>query len=695
MKFTIAHIFCGIGGKGMGAAAAVGTFGDVSATFETIGGIDLDPLACRDFEQLVGAPALCADIFDLEPADLIRFFGPVAPDVFMLSPPCKGFSALLSATKAKTAKYQRMNQLMERALFLICATWPTPPKLIFVENVPRIVSRGAETLRRSVAIGEAHDYAIVQGTHDCGELGGLAQHRMRFFMLWRHRPQMPQCVYQPTKHRVRACGEVLGPMPMPGDLELGGPMHALPNLSWRNWLRLAQIPAGGDWRDLPGTLAEGQPRREKFRRDPVTSWADPAETVTGPGGSASTNVADPRFGNVDRVSGWDEPVGTVTSKAPPSSGGPAIADPRIALGCTPRRDAYGVLDFGEPSPAVTGAHGIDNARAAVADPRFTLAPNEGRHWNKYALTSWEGPAPTVIGAVQVGSGAPSVADPRFGHVDRVTAWSDPVGTITSSPAPSSGAAAVADPRWGGGRYGVSAWDQPAATVTGESLPSNGANAVADPRIADALALTGERRNDDLGVLGWVDPAATVTADARPRKGRFAVADPRFDEGRRKNWQHVAGVTAWTEPAPTVTAGAKIHAGAFQVADPRIDASRYRILTLEEALHLELPLDKPPPFIPLIVAEDGTWHRPLTTLELAVLQSFPAVIDGKPLVLAMRPGARSGHTRWREGVGNAVPPLAALGIAKQLLRALVVAALRAFELSSNDIWVAPEQRALVV
>lgn len=568
--FRIAHIFCGIGGKGLGAARAIARHGDIEAHFETIGGIDFDAQACKDFEMLVGAPALCADVHELEPADLLRFFGPVAPDAIMMSPPCKGFSGLLSAKRAKEPHYQRMNQLMERALFLVLSTWATPPKLIFVENVPRIASRGKDTVRRCVAMGHAHGYAIAEGTHDCGELGGLAQHRRRYFQLWRHREQMPHVVYEPAKQRVRACGEVLGPLPMPGDIDAGGPMHKVPNLSWRNWLRLAHIPAGGDWRDLPGVLAEGQPRREKFRRDPVTAWDATAETVTGPGGSASTNVADPRFGHVQRVTEWSEPVGTITRSPAPSSGA-----------------------------------------AAVADPRVSLPENEGRHWNKYAVGNWKEPAQTVIGAVQVGSGAPSVADPR----------------------------------WGGGRFGVTDWNEAAATVAGESLPNN---------------------------------------------GKYSVADPRFADGKKKNWQQVAGVTAWTEAAPTVTSGAKIHAGAFQVADPRISTHpRYRIMTLAEAVALDLPLDRPPPFIPIIIAADGTWHRPLTTLELAVLQSFPVLFNGAPLVLA-----GTSHTRWREAIGNAVPPDAAEKIAEQLLRSLLLSVLGVFTLDNNEVWVAPQKEALV-
>lgn len=605
--FRVLQVFCGLGGKGLGAKDARAVFGDASARFETIGGIDIDAQACRDFEVLVGAPTLCIDIHELEPAQLRAFVGDEAPDAVMMSPPCKGFSGLLSAKRAKEPKYERMNTLMLRALFLLCETWERPPSLIFVENVPRITSRGKKMLRQCRALLEGAGYAIAEGNHDCGELGGLAQHRRRYFLLARQRAAVPQLVYQPRKLRVRACGEVLGPLPMPGDVEAAGPMHSVPRLSWRNWLRLALIPAGGDWRDLPGVLVDGEKRREKFRRAPVTGWAAPAETVTGPGGSAAA----------------------------------AVADPRVALTCEPRSGAYGVLDFDRPSDTVTAAMGVDNARAAVADP-------------------------------------------RFGHVDRVTSWDGPVGTITRSPAPSSGAGAVADPRRGGGRLGVTPWDAPSSTVTGEAYPSTGPHSVADPRIGVDGAYRGV-----LGVSGWGEPASTVTGNGRPQGGRFSAADPRFADGKKKNWQRVAGVTAWTEAAPTVTSGAKIHAGAFQVADPRCAAAGlYRILTLAEALALDLPLDKAPPWIPVIIAADGTWHRPLTTLEIAVLQSLPERIDGAPLVLA-----GTSHTRWREAIGNAVPPAAALAIAEQLLQALLLSSLGAFALSNEEVWVAPMREGL--
>lgn len=708
--FTVGHIFCGIGGKALGAAAAVAAFGDATARFETVGGIDVDPLACRDFEALTGAPALCADVHELQPADLRRFFGRRAPDLIMMSPPCKGFSGLLSAKLAATERYQRMNTLMERALFLMCSTWKVGPKLAFVENVPRIQSRGRDTIRRCVEMGRAHGYSIAEGTHDCGELGGLAQHRRRYFHLWRHRGQLPQVVYEPGKLRVRACGEVLGPLPMPGDTVAGGPMHKVPNLSWRNWVRLALIPAGGDWRDLPGALADGEQRREKFRRAPVTSWQAPAETVTGPGGSQAANVADQRFGHVDRVTPWDEPAGTVTRSPAPSSGGGAVADPRDWFSNVLR-----VGEWSEPSGVVTGAARVSGGAIAVADPRLAdqlkLGDNPGRHWNKFAVVGWDDPAHTVTGTdTRVGSGAPSVADPRWGVAEPVTGESPPCepGCWCHGPLANALDLGENDARHKN-KFGVRGWDQSAHTVTSTTNPGGGAMSVADPRWGGGR----------LGVTPWSTPSGTVAGESLPNNGRFSVADP------RPPWQHVAGVTPWTEPAPVVTGGAKIHAGAFQVADPRVQewlsraevldwlafgktmrAGLYGVLSWQEASDTiagnftidngraavadpRLDPNRPPPFTPIIVAADGTWHRPLTTLELAALQGFPTTIDGKPLVLA-----GNSHTRWRERIGNAVPPPAARAIGEQLLRALLIAKLGAFALGSTPVWVAPSARAVV-
>lgn len=555
--FTVAHLYGGVGGGALGTAASSARFGSHEATFRTVGSVDFDRQSCDDFETLVGSPAVCRDVHEMSTADLRHAWGNRAPDVVVLSPPCKGFSALLSAARAADAKYERMNSLLTRGLFLLTETWDEPPAIIFVENVPRIASRGAAMLRQVRGLLEARGYAVTaDAQHNCGELGGLAQNRQRWFLVARCRRRVPQFVYQPPKQRVRACGEVIGPMPAPGDVEAGGPMHALPKISWRNWVRLSVIPAGGDWRDLPGVVAHGKKRREVHRRAAVGDWQEPAATVVGSGGAGVENVADPRYTNIMQVAKWDEPTRTVIGASRLGSGALSVADPR----------------------------GLELGRTGAGSGSFKGRPG------LFGVTDWRAPAPTVTGSSKVsGSNSP---------------------------------AAVADPRdWGGGPYGVADWGAASSTVTAESRPSNGKFSVADPRLG-----------------------------CEPRAGAYRVL-------------------SWDEAAATITGSLNIDNGAAAIADPRIDP------------------DRPPPFTPLIIAADGTWHRPLTTLELAALQGLPLVHCGRPLKLA-----GSSHTRWREAIGNLIPPPSARAVGDQLLLALLVSKLGAWTMSPNEIWVAPEEEA---
>src|SRR6185295_1083455 len=322
------------GGSGSGARgfldAAITLPGlGVSARFECVGGVDLDPLACADFEYLTGTPELCSDVEALTPADLRQRFGARAPHCVFLSPPCKGASGLLSAAKSRTSKYERMNELALVWTRLMLQAWAgDPPPLVLLENVPRLKTRAAKMLREVRRLLRGAGYVLTDGFHDCGELGGLAQRRRRYLLVARHPRRCPPVLYQPPKRRVRGCGEVLGELPVPGtvDARAFGKMHELPRLRWLNWVRLSLIPAGGDWRDLEGVLAEGQARREAFKRHAVEGWGEPTGTVGGSGSNGVANVADPRIadlrpdGNLRNsaswgggrlgITGWQEPAGT-------------------------------------------------------------------------------------------------------------------------------------------------------------------------------------------------------------------------------------------------------------------------------------------------------------------------------------------------------------------------------------------------
>jgi site-specific DNA-cytosine methylase len=124
-----------------------------------------------------------------------------------------------------------------------------------------------------------------------------------------------------------------------------------------------------------------------------------------------------------------------------------------------------------------------------------------------------------------------------------------------------------------------------------------------------------------------------------------------------------GIMKWDEAGKTVTS-ASIYSGTAAVADPKIPKEN------ENGVWI-------------IISMDGTWHRPLTTLELAVLQGLPTHIEGQPLKLAGK-----SDSDWRERIGNMVPVQAAQAIGETMLRAMLPQLKNEFTLGWTPIWVRP-------
>src|SRR3546814_19498001 len=80
-------------------------------------------------------------------------FGRETPDVLFLSAPCKGFSGLLASIHAATDKYQALNGLTLRGIWLTLEAYKDSPiPIILFENVPRIRSRGRKLLDQIIAL---------------------------------------------------------------------------------------------------------------------------------------------------------------------------------------------------------------------------------------------------------------------------------------------------------------------------------------------------------------------------------------------------------------------------------------------------------------------------------------------------------------------------------------------------------------
>lgn len=705
------HLFCGLGGGARGFNRGQARVGSLVAKFRCLGGIDNDAAAIRDFGRLAKTPGTVLDLFSqqqyidfhgkLPPGDwreataddIRRAAGGERPHIVFLSPPCKGLSGLLAESLSKTRKYVALNGLTVRGVRLMLEAWgDDPPELVVLENVPRIATRGRPLLDQICQMLRAAGYEVAESKHNCGEIGGLGQSRERFLLVARHAAKVPPLMYEPAKRRLRGVGEVIGQLPIPGDLR-AGPMHRVPMLAWKTWVRLAFVKAGADWRCLNELAVEDGVLRDfaivpdgHWRDDimGVLGWQQTCPTVTGNAGPTTGrySVADPRTFNSREGTGylgvhaWDRPMGTVTGRSKPGTGAFCVGDPRDVGGA--HNGSLGVIGWDQASGTVAGATSPTNGRYAVADPR---RDEDRAAFGQYGVKGWGETSQTVISKAAPGAGNFSVADirvedasPRFENVYRIVERNAGLDDRV-----------VDDPRGPNGchtTYKVTHFEDAAGTVIAASTTGQGAFAVADPRPGYG---PGTHQNI-LHVNEWDRRSKTVHGGTHPAGGALSVADPRPVglNARRDHYQTAGhyGVVPWTAPTGAVSAHPKNNNGAWSVADPRdaVGDHMQALPTADDRL------------VAVIRALDGTWHRPFTTLELAALQSLVDLDELDPC-LSLDGVSDSAH---RERIGNAVPPDAAQAIAGVMGRVLLQAwSGQSFQLSNEPIWVRPVAVALSV
>lgn len=483
------HFCCGLGGGAKGFNRARSVVGNMLGTWECIGGVDVDPVGLRDFERLAGVPGTQMDLFTRD--QYIRFHGKVPPagwreataedirraagnqrpDAIFISSPCKGASGLLSEKMSLTPKYQALNELTLRCIWLMGEAWPDDPvPLIVFENVPRLATRGRHLLDQINKLLSHYGYASAETTHDCGVIGGLAQSRKRFLLVARHIEKVPPFLYEPEKKTLKSVGSILGRMPMAGDIEAAGPMHRVPALQWKTWVRLALVKAGKDWRSLNDFAVE-----DGYLRDFV--------------------IVPEAFGGYLGVNKWDDSMGVVAGRSSPTNGAFSVADPRARAGAL-QYQQYGVRRWDETSGAVIGVKSPGQGTFSVADPR----PAGIRHNNVYRVCKMDGPAGTVTGGQSPSAGGQCIADPR--------------------------------PNWKrhSNNLAVMGWDRHSSTViAGGKGVQGGQLSIADPRVLNRGKGDAYLTGGHYGVVDWNGQAGAVSASARQDNGRWSVADPRLPE----------------------------------------------------------------------------------------------------------------------------------------------------------------------
>ena len=285
---------------------------------------------------------------------------------------------------------------------------------------------------------------------------------------------------------------------------------------------------------------------------------------------------------------------------------------------------------------------------------YLLVPE--MHRGALGVHSMQDSAGVIAGRSYPLNGAFSVADPRFdpsaawkdGQAYGVRRWEASTGAIAGQQGPGQGAYSVADPRHHGpakhsNEFRIVRYEDTARAVTGAHGTGNASQTRARVGIGTATTSklwigSGQRVRLSPAVRACrADGCPSLThAGTGPRAGDHYLTAGHY------------GVAAWDKHVGAVSASACHDNGSWSVADPRA---------------LPAANDK---LVCRIISEDGTWHRPFTTLELAALQSIydpddyaEAEANGEPF--QMDGTSDSAH---RERIGNAVPRKAAKAMAEK-------------------------------
>lgn len=530
---TILHLFGAVGGSGRGFTRVRVEVAGMNGRWECLGSMDIDAKANRVFARRVGVPAIDIDFADRSqyiaingreppadwreatPDDIRRACRGRRPDCVFLSAPCKGFSGLLPESKSANPKYQAMNGLAQRALWLLLEAFRDDPvPMILFENVPRLITRGRHFADQLLNMLSFFGYVSRETVHDCGELGGLGQTRKRCLIVARHPDKVPNFLYEPPRRPLRSVGDVIGRMWLPGD-PLAGVLHRVPRLQWKTWVRLAFVEAGSDWRSLNRLAVENGQLRDFL-------------------------IVPEMHNGGYGVRQWADTCGTVQSESRPSNGAFSVADPRFAQSdAWNDGHAYGVKRFDQASATVTAKLAPGSGYGSVADPRCPAT----KHNNCFRIVRWDGAAGTITAGAGPSAGGQGVADPRhhgplFGKLH--------VGSF-----------GVADPRsatgFGGkGKYRVTGFDETAGTVISASTTGQGAFVVADPRAGMAGDREAYLTGGHYGVVPWADSAGAISASACHDNGRWSVADPRMPLADDKMVAYIRALDeTWHRPFTTL------------------------------------------------------------------------------------------------------------------------------------------------
>lgn len=262
-KLTVLDLFCGCGGL---------SHGFLEAGYDVVAGIDhwQDALDTFAFNH-TNSKAIKADLFNTSPSQIAKQIETTNIDVIVGGPPCQGFSIA-----GKRLIDDERNQLYKSFVEFVAYF---KPKAFIMENVPNIISMGKGTVKDEIIedftnLGYTVTYKILLASEF-----GVPQNRRRAFFVGLKKQDSQNTIFEfpnPTTDIPITCEQAISDLPNESVID-GENYPIKPQSDYQKLMRkdstvlhnhqatvhtdktvsiIAQVPDGGNYKDLPEHLQE-------------------------------------------------------------------------------------------------------------------------------------------------------------------------------------------------------------------------------------------------------------------------------------------------------------------------------------------------------------------------------------------------------------------------------------------------------
>lgn len=241
MTYRALDLFCGAGGMSLGLEAA---------GFELVAAVDNWAPAAESYRQNFQHTLLEKDISSFGLPDLhSASIDPGSVDVVVGGPPCQGFSI----QRIGKNEDDRNNLVLQFARIVA----EVSPKAFVMENVPGLLGkRGIHLSTELMELFSRAGYDVNKRILDAASYG-VPQYRRRVFFVGTRRDLGINYAFPVQTHeegQYVSVREAIADLPSPPDdftAPPGDPLHRRMRISQLNLKRLALIPPGGGFEDLP------------------------------------------------------------------------------------------------------------------------------------------------------------------------------------------------------------------------------------------------------------------------------------------------------------------------------------------------------------------------------------------------------------------------------------------------------------